>query len=86
MPRFLAALTVVGTAAMLWVGGGILVHGLAHYGIDSIEHALHAAGEAVGGGLPGWAAGAAGSGVLGLAVGFALIPAVGRAAALFGKG
>ena len=29
MPPFLAALSFIGMLAMLWVGGGILVHGLA---------------------------------------------------------
>ncbi len=34
MPVFLKVLAGVGTAAMIWVGGGILVHGLEHYGLD----------------------------------------------------
>nr|MBP8245664.1 DUF808 domain-containing protein [Phenylobacterium sp.] len=31
MPVLLSGLASIGTAAMLWVGGGILVHGLEHY-------------------------------------------------------
>ena len=36
-------LTIVGTAAMIWVGGGILLHGLEGYGLPQIGHAIHAA-------------------------------------------
>lgn len=69
MPVVMKALSVVGTAAMIWVGGGILLHGLAEYGLHGPEHLLHGWGEAVGGGLLGWAVTAAGSGVLGLLAG-----------------
>jgi uncharacterized protein len=34
MPAFLGILSFVGTVAMLWVGGGIMIHGLHSYGID----------------------------------------------------
>src|SRR5690606_31159512 len=34
MPGFLKALALVGTLAMLWVGGGIVLHGLEELGID----------------------------------------------------
>jgi predicted DNA repair protein MutK len=87
MPWFLKALTAVGTAAMIWVGGGILVHGLATYGVDAPEHLIHVAAVAAGhaaaafpGAIPAveWIVSAAGAGVLGLAVGFALIPLVAR--------
>ena len=84
MPRILKVLAIIGTAAMLWVGGGILVHGLAHYGLTGIEHAIHdvavVAAAAVPGaaGLVSWAVTALGSGILGLVVGLALIPLVGR--------
>jgi predicted DNA repair protein MutK len=81
MPSLLSALSVIGALAMLWVGGGILVHGLAHYGQDTIEHALHHAGEVaagfapVGAGAVAWLVNATGAGVLGIAVG-AVIAAV----------
>jgi predicted DNA repair protein MutK len=80
MPYFLKLLAVVGTAAMIWVGGGIIVHGLAHYGFSGLEHAFAHASEATAqavpavGGLAGWLVTAAGSGVVGLIVGAALIP------------
>ena len=47
MPPFLEALSFVGMLAMLWVGGGILVHGLAEYGVTAPEHLIHAVSEAV---------------------------------------
>jgi uncharacterized protein len=80
MPVFLRLLGVVGTAAMIWVGGGIIVHGLEHYGFAWIAHAIHdvAAGAAhlvpSVAGLVEWLVTAAGSGIVGLVVGAALIP------------
>ena len=79
MPRFLKTLAGVGTAAMLWVGGGILLHGLEGYGVAAPAHLVHAAAVAagrVGGPVLEWAAGAAGAGVAGLAVGAVLVLAV----------
>ncbi|MBP0447669.1 DUF808 domain-containing protein [Roseomonas sp. SSH11] len=82
MPWFLKLLAVVGTAAMVWVGGGIIVHGLASYGLPEVEHAIHGAAIAVADAVPAmagaveWLATAAGSGVVGLAVGALLIPVV----------
>jgi hypothetical protein len=79
MPWFLQALAVVGTAAMVWVGGGIIIHSLAGYGLGGIEHALHDVAVALGraspfaGGFVEWLVTAAGSGVFGLLVGFAII-------------
>ncbi|MDP9839845.1 putative DNA repair protein MutK [Neorhizobium huautlense] len=37
-PILLQALTVIGTAAMLWVGGSIIIHGLAEFGLHGPEH------------------------------------------------
>jgi predicted DNA repair protein MutK len=75
VPPFLSALSLVGTAAMVWVGGGIIVHGLAGYGITGPEHVLHALGASLAGLVPaaggflGWLGEAAGAGVIGLALG-----------------
>ena len=52
MPVFLKALSVVGTAAMIWVGGGIIIHGLEEYGLPAVGHAIHAAAEAVAHAVP----------------------------------
>jgi hypothetical protein len=41
MPRFLSLLSIVGTVAMLWVGGGILIHGVATFGWHAPEDAIH---------------------------------------------
>ncbi|MDX1570485.1 MAG: DUF808 domain-containing protein [Xanthomonadales bacterium] len=84
MPYFLSGLSVVGTAAMVWVGGGIVIHGLAAFGLHGPEHVLHAASVAVGqptgpfAGFVEWLVTAAGSGLLGLILGFCLIPLVSR--------
>ncbi|MEM0936081.1 MAG: DUF808 domain-containing protein [Pseudomonadota bacterium] len=84
MPRFLAALMVVGTAAMLWVGGSIIVHGLKDLGWAVPYDAIHAAAHAVshtvelGRGTIEWAVTALLDGVVGLAVGLALIPLADR--------
>lgn len=82
MPTFLRLLALVGTAAMLWVGGGIVVHGLEEFGAAGIAHAIHGASDAAAGflapvsGAAGWLVGAALAGVLGLVLGVALIPLV----------
>ncbi|MGB3146600.1 MAG: DUF808 domain-containing protein [Paracoccaceae bacterium] len=85
MPRFLTALSVVGTAAMIWVGGSIVVHGLGGFGLHGPEHLIeswaHAASDAVPPsltGLVGWAVTAFCDGVLGLVLGLALIPLAAR--------
>ncbi len=83
MPGFLTFLSVAGTAAMIWVGGGIIVHGLEHYGLTAIGHAIHAAGAMAAhalpavGGLLEWIVTAALAGVLGLVVGALSIPLAG---------
>jgi uncharacterized protein len=83
MPVLLKILSVVGTAAMIWVGGGIILHGLEVYGPPAIHHAVKAAAGAVAHAFPSlaaileWAVEAAISGVIGLLVGAASIPVVG---------
>ena len=52
MPVFLTFLSVVGTAAMIWVGGGIVLHGLEVYGPPSIGLRVNAAAEAAAHALP----------------------------------
>jgi len=76
VPTMLSALSTVGTAAMLWVGGGIILHGLEELHILGVlPHTLHewsvAAGEAAGpmGGIVEWFVYALGSAVAGLVVG-----------------
>ena len=80
MPYLLAFLSAVGTAAMIWVGGGIVVHGLETYGWHAIGGAIHHAAEAAAhalpaiGGLVEWIVSATGAGIIGLAIGAVLIP------------
>ncbi len=88
MPVLLRVLSVVGTAAMVWVGGGIIVHGLEEYGLGAVGHAVHGAAEAAAHAVPPalgaaveWFVTAAASGVVGLVVGAALIPFVEHVAA-----
>ena len=82
MPGFLKLLTTVGTAAMLWVGGSIIIHGLEVLGYGWLGHHIHDLAAAAGAAVPQahgvveWIAKAAMDGVFGLAVGTALIPLV----------
>ncbi|HEX6376725.1 MAG TPA: DUF808 domain-containing protein, partial [Allosphingosinicella sp.] len=68
MPKVMAALSTIGIAAMIWVGGGIIVHGLEVFGFSAPAHLLHDAGAAAGHAVPAmagaieWVVGAAGSG------------------------
>jgi len=88
MPVLLKLLGLVGTAAMLWVGGGILLHGLEGYGVTAPGHVLHDAAAVAAGILPAlggaiaWLVTAVGSAVVGLLVGAALIPVVEHGIAL----
>lgn len=83
MPGFLEMLTVVGTAAMLWVGGGIVLHGLEHYGFHWLGYGIDAVSEWVRAavpyatGLSTWLVSAIGAGLFGLLAGASLIPVVG---------
>jgi uncharacterized protein len=52
MPAFLKVLSLVGTIAMLWVGGGILIHGLAQLGYPQLETTIYDFARATGGALP----------------------------------
>lgn len=80
MPGFMALLSAVGTAAMLWVGGQIVIHGMKDLGFgglyDMIHHWAAAAAALVpqAAGLVEWAVTAACDGVFGLALGLLLIP------------
>jgi predicted DNA repair protein MutK len=80
MPYLLGALSAVGTAAMIWVGGGIILHGLEEYGLAGPSHALHDAGAAVARAVPfagafaAWLVEAAGAGVAGIVIGLLAIP------------
>ncbi|MFN4061087.1 MAG: DUF808 domain-containing protein [Paracoccus hibiscisoli] len=80
MPGLMTTLTVVGTAAMIWVGGQIIVHGLHELGwhapYDMIHHWAQGAAAAVPAapGVAAWVVTAFCDGVIGLVLGLMLIP------------
>ncbi|MCF2515075.1 DUF808 domain-containing protein [Sphingomonas sp. G124] len=47
VPKLLTSLSGIGTAAMLWVGGGILLHGIEELGFEQLPHVVHDAGHAI---------------------------------------
>ncbi len=76
VPKLLTAISALGTAAMLWVGGGILVHGFEELHIltfiPQVVHDLaHGAAEAIGpmGGFTSWSVNALGGALVGLVIG-----------------
>ena len=75
MPPFLETLSLVGMVAMLWVGGGILVHGLATFGVAAPEHVIHGLSDAVREAVPfdadvlAWVVSAGGAAIVGLIAG-----------------
>lgn len=78
MPVFLSTLSFVGTLAMLWVGGGILIHAAEHYGWHLPEQGMHIVQSFVHGdyplnGLVEWFAGAVFSGIFGILFGSAIV-------------
>lgn len=85
VPKMLVALSAIGTAAMLWVGGGILLHGLEvlHFG-EAVPHLLHdwsaRAGAAAGaiGPVIEWLLYALGSAIIGFITGIPLVVIVRR--------
>lgn len=88
MPYLLKVLAFIGMIAMLWVGGGIILHGLEAFGLGAVPHAIHDAAKAVGSALPPvkgfatWLVDAAIAGIVGLVIGWVIALAVG---ALSGK-
>jgi hypothetical protein len=80
MPGFLTVLGAVGTAAIIWVGGGIIVHGLEVYGFHTIAHLIDDAANNAAGLVPAaanvvsWLVTALGSALVGSVIGAGLIP------------
>ena len=85
MPKLMAFLSTVGTAAMLWVGGNIVIHGLEvthlwawpyqtiHYIAEAAAHAVPAAQ-----GFVEWLVTATLDGIFGVILGVILIPVATR--------
>lgn len=81
MPGFLRLLMVVGTAAMLWVGGEILTHGASVLGFKAPETFVYGVAKTLAEAAPDalygfvkWLGKAAMNGLFGLAFGIVLIP------------
>lgn len=80
MPGFMKVLTVVGTAAMIWVGGNIVIHGLDQMGFPAPYEAISRRAEAAAAMLPqaaglvDWFFTAFFDGIIGLFIGAILIP------------
>jgi predicted DNA repair protein MutK len=91
MPILMKALGFIGTAAMLWVGGGIVVHGADEFHLTPIPHLLHEGAEAAGHAVPAvggaitWLVNAAGAAVVGLVIGGLVILALKLIQKLRGK-
>ena len=79
MPRVLTVISVVGTAAMLWVGGHIILVGvdelgwhwpydLVHHAEEAVAHAVSGIGDAL-----AWLTNTAASALIGLIVGLVLV-------------
>ena len=78
MPLVLTGLATIGTGAMLWVGGGILVHGLHEYHLDLLPGLIEGLGHAAGqvpliGPVTGWLATASASAIVGLVTGGVIV-------------
>ena len=82
MPKLLSALSAIGTVAMLWVGGHILLvgtdevgwhapYGLVHHAEDFVHHAVQGVG-----GVLAWLVNTAASAAIGLVVGAVVVAIV----------
>ncbi|MFT4136938.1 DUF808 family protein [Microbacterium sp.] len=87
MPAVFRVISVIGTVAMLWVGGHLVIANLAEVGVPvlydvlhAIEHAMHALGPVV-----VWVADTAASAVAGFVTGVVVIGVVMGVGRLFGK-
>ena len=80
MPKLMTFLSTLGTAAMLWVGGSIIIHGLEGLGFSWLGHHIESWAATIAHLLPGgeaaidWLAKAVMDGIFGLAVGLVMIP------------
>ena len=92
MPAFMETVASIGTAAMLWVGGSIIVHGLEKFGLTSIGHFVEDMSAkvrdavSVASGFLGWATEALLYGIFGLAVGLVLLLIISAGNRVFKRG
>jgi uncharacterized protein len=75
MPWLLRILAAVGTAAMIWVGGGIILHGVEEFGLTRLPSFVHHLADNIGNAMPfasgavTWLVNAVGAGIVGAMVG-----------------
>lgn len=80
MPYLMKVLMIVGTAAMIWVGGSIVIHGLHAFGLDQPYQGIHDLAYAASdffenaAGFTSWFVTAFFDGIFGLLYGLLLIP------------
>jgi len=86
MPSVLSVLETVGMVAMLWVGGGIILHGLEGTPLEALPHAAHALAGAVShAGAVNWLVNALLAAICGFVVGVVIVGVVHGIARLRGK-
>ena len=90
MPKVMSVLGVVGTAAMLWVGGHILLVGIDELGFHPLYELVHHGEEAVAGiagigSILAWIVNTLASALLGLIVGTVIVAALLGVSKLRGK-
>jgi predicted DNA repair protein MutK len=90
MPKVMSVLSVVGTAAMLWVGGHILLVGIDELGFHPIYELVHHAEDAVHGvagigGVLAWIVNTICSAILGFIVGSLIVAIMSGVGKLRGK-
>jgi predicted DNA repair protein MutK len=88
MPPFLKLLSIVGMLAMLWVGGGIILHGMAEMGWKAPEYGLlgfaKQVGDAIGvaSGFIAWFIHASGGALVGVVLGWVVAMGLTKAGVL----
>ena len=85
MPIVLDIIGVIGTAAMLWVGGHIVVKGLHEFGMDQPHEFIASVTEKISNGALAWLADTGMSMVCGLVLGVVVVTIVMAVKASFGK-
>lgn len=85
VPKLLWLLTIVGTAAMLWVGGNIFIHGMHQLGAHQPFGFIESLAQSVSGGVPetftaatNWFATALSDGIFGFALGSFVIAIISK--------
>jgi predicted DNA repair protein MutK len=75
VPKLLKSLSTIGTLAMLWVGGGILLHGIEKLGFETLPHVVHDTAVAIASyfgplePIMEWVSGAIAASILGILIG-----------------